>query len=66
MKAVCPKDPTHDRFVTTAVVSEDWVVNEHGDWDHTLRNGEIAIYHYPDPDNEWTCHKCGAEAEVTP
>jgi hypothetical protein len=64
MKATCPKDPTHKEFITTAHVMEDWKVDEHGNFIEQLE--VIQTDHGPDPDNNWTCAICGAEAEVTP
>ena len=29
---VCPTDPTHNRFIATAHVTEDWVVDSNGDF----------------------------------
>jgi hypothetical protein len=63
MKAICPKDPTHKKFVTIAHVAEDWLVDEHGNWLSTL--GSVETTHKPDPDNDWTCDECGAKATVT-
>lgn len=31
MTATCPNDPAHKRFVTVAHVTEDWMVDEHGE-----------------------------------
>jgi hypothetical protein len=63
MKAQCPKDPTHKEFITTAHVMEDWKVDEHGNFIEQLEC--LQTDHGPDPDNNWTCAICGAEAEVT-
>lgn len=62
IKAICPTDPTHCDFITTAHVMEDWKVDKHGNWLDTLKT--LQIDHGPDPDNIWTCFVCGAEAEV--
>jgi ribosomal protein S27E len=65
MLARCPNDPTHKRFVTVAHVTEDWVVDERGNFlqvsDETC--GETT--HGPHPENGWSCDICGAEAIVT-
>jgi hypothetical protein len=60
--AVCPKNPAHQRFVTTAHVMEDWVVDQNGSFKESL--GSIQTTHWPDVGNIWTCHECGAEATV--
>ena len=63
MKARCPKNPKHNRFVTTAHVMEEWVVDEHGNFQSKLET--LQVDHLPDPDNEWTCRFCGERAIVT-
>ena len=62
MKATCKSDPTHDKFVTTAHVMEEWLVDQHGDWIETLESVETTSK--PDPGNLWTCHVCGSDATV--
>jgi hypothetical protein len=62
MHAVCPKDPSHNRFATTAHVVQDWVVDEHGNFIRELSTLETT--HGPDTGNIWTCLNCGAEAKV--
>lgn len=63
MKAVCPTDPSHNRFTTTAHVMEEWEVDEEGDWVRTIST--LQVTHGPDVDNVWTCVSCGAEADVS-
>jgi len=60
MKACCPKDPTHKKFITVAHVSQDWVVDEHGNFLEVVKDLETVAN--PDPWNTWTCAECGAEA----
>ncbi len=62
MLAVCSDDPSHDRFVTTAHVMQDWVVDEHGNFIRALSTLETT--HGPDTGNLWTCLSCGTEAKV--
>lgn len=62
MKAICPNDPHHQEFITTAHVSEEWKVDAKGNWIETLEG--IEIIHGPDPDNDWTCAICGAQAKI--
>ena len=62
MKAICPNNPEHKRFVTTAHVVQEWVVDENGEFiegDHVLE-----VTSFPDPDNIWTCKKCHAGAKI--
>ena len=63
MKATCPNDPEHKKFVTTAHEVHNWVVDEEGDFLEDL--GCIETAHKPDADNIWTCVACGVEAKVT-
>lgn len=59
----CPECPEkHKRFVTTAHVVEEWVVNERGDYQDT--KGVLEVVHRPDPGNHWHCYECGADAIV--
>jgi len=62
MRAKCPNDPTHRRFVTTAHVVEEWLVDSAGLWVETRCTLETA--HGPDPGNIWQCAECGATAVV--
>lgn len=64
MKARCPKNPDHKKFVTTAHMMEEWVVDDTGNWTETLRS--LQVDHGPDPDNSWECAVCWEKAEVTP
>ena len=64
MKATCPNDPKHKQFVTVAVVQEDWLVDEHGDFIEVHHGSECHVSHGPDPANTWNCADCGAEALV--
>ena len=62
LTAECPKDPKHQEFITVAHISEDWVVDEHGNFIEVFETGEIVSK--PQPGNTWTCKACGAEAVV--
>ena len=58
--ARCPKDATHKRFITTAHVMQDWVVDPRG---YFLEERETLLTdHGPDPRNNWTCAECGTQA----
>lgn len=64
MLARCPKNPDHKRFVTTAHVMQDWMVDEKGEYlEEVIRCVEVT--HDPHPDNLWTCYECGETAVVT-
>ena len=60
MRKVCPKDPTHNEFITTAHEQHEWLVNGEGEFKEDL--GCMATTHAPDPQNCWTCKECFAEA----
>lgn len=60
LKAVCPNNERHQRFITVAHVAEDWEVDPAGNWVCTVGCTETVAR--PDPGNTWTCKACGAEA----
>jgi hypothetical protein len=62
LKARCPKNKKHNRFVTVAHVAEDWVVDEKGNWMETI--GTLETTAPPNIHNTWACHFCGEEAIV--
>ena len=62
MKATCPKNPEHKRFLTVAHVQEEWVVDEHGTFQEV--RGTLDTVHGPNPGNIWCCNECGIEAKV--
>jgi hypothetical protein len=64
IKATCPKDPSHDQFVTVAHVTEDWVVDSEGDFIEVHEGNQGEVVAKPHPDNTWQCLLCGTEAEV--
>jgi hypothetical protein len=64
VKATCPADPSHNRFITVAHITEDWVVNEHGEFITEGGPGAGEVVALPHPENTWTCVVCGAEANV--
>ena len=56
----CPEDPNHKRFITVAHISQDWLVDEHGDFIKvTDATGEVV--HGPNHGNIWTCAECGCD-----
>lgn len=56
MFASCPKNPNHKRFITTAHVVENWIVDETGGFIDNL--GSIETAQDPDPGNLWACADC--------
>ena len=63
-KATCPKDGTHNRFVTGVTVAVTWVVNRWGTWVSTPDDDDEVLINPPSQGNAWFCHVCGAEAVV--
>jgi len=63
MKATCPNNPEHKRFVTVAHVSQDWVVDEKGNFLEVWDESKETVAK-PDPGNTWECYECGEEAIV--
>ena len=62
--AVCPNDPSHKKFITSAHVAQDWQVDEHGNWLATVETYETVAK--PDRGNNWTCCICGCSAMHLP
>lgn len=63
MKATCPKNPAHKRFVTAAAEMHDWLVDERGEFIED--KGCTEVLHKPESSNIWECADCGAQATVT-
>lgn len=63
MRATCPNNPEHKRFITVAHISQDWVVDEDGDF-LEVHEECLETVASPDPGNTWTCKECGTEAKV--
>ena len=64
MKATCPNDPEHKRFTTMAHVSEEWIVDECGNFVEEGDPGCGEVVAGPHPHNTWQCVECGADALV--
>lgn len=60
MKRICPVCGGKE-FVTTAHITQDWKVNDEGEWLETVTDC-VQVDHGPDPDNIWTCYRCNTEA----
>lgn len=54
---ICPKCGGR-RFVVTAHVTEDWIVDENGEF-LEVKEGCVEVTHHPDDDDVWECEKCG-------
>lgn len=63
VQARCPKDESHQEFVTVAHITQDWKVDEKGNFLEVAEDC-LEVTHGPDRDNIWSCHICGAEAIV--
>ena len=59
---VCPKDKTHDRFIATAHVTQDWIVDGEGNFVELSTKSDCQVLHEPDEEDIWTCAACGTEA----
>ena len=59
-RMVCTADATHDRFLTSATVHEEWRVDCFGNFVEVIET--LDVVHDPSPDNLWTCAACGADA----
>lgn len=60
--AVCPSDRSHNEFLTTAHVTETWVVDRYGDFESKLESDAGEVIHAPDPEDIWQCRICGKDA----
>ncbi|MFF2532341.1 hypothetical protein ACFVS2_25865 [Brevibacillus sp. NPDC058079] len=63
MKAVCPNNPEHKEFITSAHVVQDWIVDESGNYLSVAE--DVQTTHGPHKENTWNCRICLAEAIVT-
>ena len=60
MRRICPKCGCKE-FITTAHVMQEWKVDGEGNFIETV-DSCLQVDYYPDPDNIWTCCRCGSEA----
>jgi hypothetical protein len=63
-QAVCPKNPEHKLFITTAHVMQEWVVTPTGEFVRESVRGVVEVTHAPSFNNCWTCAECGTEAKI--
>ena len=54
LKITCPNNKKHNRFMTTAHVTQDWIVNENGDYVKVL-NECVQVDKLPEYGNLFTC-----------
>lgn len=64
MKVTCPKDPSHKSFNVTAHVTEDWVVDEQGNFVEISPDNDPQVVHEPDSGDYYTCKECGTDAKA--
>lgn len=62
MKATCPNNHEHKEFLTVAHVTQDWKVDENGQFLEEIETLETT--YGPNVNNIWSCAICGAEATV--
>lgn len=63
MKAICPNNKDHKRFSVVCHVTEEWEVDENGNF-IKLIEGCIDVIHGPSKDTVWCCMECGSEAII--
>ena len=61
-KHICPKCGGR-KFVTTAHVTQSWVVDSYGDFIHAVTECD-EVTHQPDDANIWSCVECGTDGVV--
>lgn len=64
MRAICPNNPEHKRFVAVAYVSEDWLVDEQGNFLEVAPGSETYTLFEPNPDNIWYCYECSGNIKA--
>lgn len=62
MKRICPNNENHKKFSVICHVTEEWIVDESGNYEELLE-GCIDIIHGPS-ESTWNCIECGAEAKI--
>ncbi len=62
---ICPKNPAHKYFTTTAVICQDWLVDGLGEFIE-VREECTEVFARPQIENIWECDECGAEAGDAP
>lgn len=63
MTIACPNDASHLEFRVSVRVTEEWLVDERGEFVRMFSEEREAIKR-PDPDSDYQCIACGAWAEV--
>ncbi|QST02384.1 hypothetical protein IMZ31_23325 (plasmid) [Pontibacillus sp. ALD_SL1] len=63
MRAICPNHKNHKRFVTVVQITQEWIVDEIGDFIEVSHEC-LETKHGPRERNTWTCCECGTEAVV--
>lgn len=53
----------NDTFIVTAHVTQDWIVNNRGEFCECLKDC-VEITHAPNDDDVWECQNCGADDPV--
>lgn len=64
MIAICPNGCELKRFVTVVHVTEDWIVDQTGQFQEIHASSEAHVVAEPNPNNTWLCLECGSEAEA--
>lgn len=59
-RMICPNCGADTTFLTSAHVAQEWVVDPKGNFVSCF-NDCSEVTADPDPDNIWTCRKCGSE-----
>lgn len=58
MKITCPRNAEHKEFITVAHVSQDWIVDEAGDFLKLHGPDAIETVAGPNVGNTFTCVAC--------
>ena len=55
----CPNDNSHKRFITGAVICQDWLVDGNGNFIE-VTDECTQVFYKPSTENEWSCADCGS------
>lgn len=64
MKIKCPVNPLHDRFMATAHVTEDWILDKDGHFVEVDKSYTSITTHYPTKKDVIICKICGSIAKA--
>ena len=58
--ALCPRDPAHVEFSSTAHVAETWRIDKEGEFISLLQGEGETTHHAREFSDTWSCIECGS------